>query len=119
VGRAELPTRLVSCGQDSRALREVNEQHFAGWSKPRQDAKAQKKAIFSRDATNRHARKTITDVANATHNHLNAEVDHIDRVIANTQISLTTADKMSAKGLMLELTVASDGSVLGASRIAV
>ncbi len=118
IGCAELPARLRSCTQDSHALREVNEQHMALWSKPAQDATSARKTILSRDVTANHAQTTITDAATGTRDRIKAELDEIDRVITSTQESLATTNITAARGLMLEVTIAADGSVLSASRIA-
>ena len=117
VGRADLAARLASCSEDSRALRKVNDEHFAVRSKPLLETMSDEKAIFSREATKKEAHKTISDASTAARDRIRAELDEIDCIIASTQNNCSSADKMYVNGLKLELTVTQDGSVQSLSRI--
>jgi hypothetical protein len=117
VGRADLAARLASCTEDSRALRDVNEEHFAVRSRPLLETMSDEKAIFSREATKKEARKTISEASTAARNSIIAELKEIDCIIASTQKNCASADKMYVNGLKLELAVTKDGSVESVSRI--
>lgn len=75
------------------------------------------KAIFSQEATKKEAHKTIRDASTAARDRIKTELDEIDRIIASTQNSCASADRMYVNGLKLELTVTKDGSVQSLSRI--
>ncbi len=117
VGRADLVARLASCTEDSRALRDVNDEYFTVRSKPLLEIMSDDKAIFSKEATKKEAHKTISDASTAARDRIKAELDEIDCIIASTQNSCASADRMYVNGLKLELTVTKDGSVQSLSQI--
>jgi hypothetical protein len=111
VGRTVLAERLASCARDSRAVREINDQHFKLLSERILDTMSDKKVIFSRDKTKQQAQTKIVQASNAARDCIRDELDEVDRIIDTTERSRVSVDAIFEKGLILELEVGKDQSV--------
>ncbi len=114
VGRTDLAPRLASCAQDSRAIREINDEHFMRRAKPILDITS-KKFILKR--TKQQARIAIGGASNAARDRISAELDEVDRIIDTTERSRVSVDTTMETGLTLELEVGKDQSVQRVCRI--
>jgi hypothetical protein len=117
VGRTVLAARLASCARDSRAIREINDQHFELRSKRILDTMSDKKLIFSREKTKKQAQTRIEKASNTARHRIRAELDEVDRIIDTTESSRVSVDAIFEKGLTLELEVGKDQSVQRVYRV--